>query len=350
MRLSRLLLTSVAWAVFGTSFVSAQTLTGSYDVSHGFTFAPSGGVTSLPLFNFGAFASTSPGGAPDIQSGSDTFGLGGGPLSHTASSTGPFSSATATSSATLSPFVLGGPVSGIVRSSGAVSATGPGTCCAASFDTMVFPLLPIGAGHAAILGSIGYAPDIMSLWNAYPHSEPSAVCPHPGGDLCDPVDFKVTDLKTGVVTSGSLFSVSSDMGGSGSFSWDTGTFDLNASDFDFSIRIDSPFTVQQGTADLKVDNGLITVSAGTGMFAGLFPAVGSSGDFTIPFDNNFVLDYNLGDFNGDPLAAQFFLGGSGQACFIPEPATWAMMMLGFAGLGYAAFRRSRKNSIAYTTA
>ena len=25
---------------------------------------------------------------------------------------------------------------------------------------------------------------------------------------------------------------------------------------------------------------------------------------------------------------------------VPEPSTWAMMMLGFAGLGYAAFRRS----------
>jgi hypothetical protein len=26
----------------------------------------------------------------------------------------------------------------------------------------------------------------------------------------------------------------------------------------------------------------------------------------------------------------------------PEPGTWAMMMLGFAGLGYAAFRRNTK--------
>lgn len=41
-------------------------------------------------------------------------------------------------------------------------------------------------------------------------------------------------------------------------------------------------------------------------------------------------------------------GISGSATFIaysavPEPATWAMLLMGFAGLGYTAFRRSAKN-------
>jgi hypothetical protein len=31
---------------------------------------------------------------------------------------------------------------------------------------------------------------------------------------------------------------------------------------------------------------------------------------------------------------------------VPEPSTWAMMLAGFGGLGFAAFRRSRKASIA----
>jgi hypothetical protein len=31
---------------------------------------------------------------------------------------------------------------------------------------------------------------------------------------------------------------------------------------------------------------------------------------------------------------------------IPEPSTWAMMLLGFAGLGYVAFRRTRKVRVA----
>jgi hypothetical protein len=33
----------------------------------------------------------------------------------------------------------------------------------------------------------------------------------------------------------------------------------------------------------------------------------------------------------------FALGGA-----VPEPSTWAMMLIGFAGLGYAGYRRARE--------
>jgi hypothetical protein len=29
---------------------------------------------------------------------------------------------------------------------------------------------------------------------------------------------------------------------------------------------------------------------------------------------------------------------------VPEPSTWAMMLIGFAGLGYAAYCRQKKNA------
>jgi hypothetical protein len=32
---------------------------------------------------------------------------------------------------------------------------------------------------------------------------------------------------------------------------------------------------------------------------------------------------------------------------IPEPSTWAMMLLGFMGLGYAGYRRGKRNSPAF---
>jgi hypothetical protein len=40
------------------------------------------------------------------------------------------------------------------------------------------------------------------------------------------------------------------------------------------------------------------------------------------------------------------VGGAVATSRAPEPSTWAMMVLGFVGLGYAAFRnvRSRRRS------
>jgi hypothetical protein len=40
------------------------------------------------------------------------------------------------------------------------------------------------------------------------------------------------------------------------------------------------------------------------------------------------------------------VGGSVITTGVPEPSTWAMLALGFAGLGYAAFRRNAKGRAA----
>jgi hypothetical protein len=45
------------------------------------------------------------------------------------------------------------------------------------------------------------------------------------------------------------------------------------------------------------------------------------------------------------LATAGCLGGGGQPPSTPEPSTWAMMMLGFAGLGYAAYRRRKARPV-----
>jgi hypothetical protein len=43
---------------------------------------------------------------------------------------------------------------------------------------------------------------------------------------------------------------------------------------------------------------------------------------------------------GDSRSSAVALGGGAQLpTAAPEPSTWAMMLLGFAGLGYAAIRR-----------
>lgn len=58
-------------------------------------------------------------------------------------------------------------------------------------------------------------------------------------------------------------------------------------------------------------------------------------DFEVPFVANLS------------IAPSTALCGEGTACTglvgAPEPSTWAMMLLGFAGLGFAAFRRAAKS-------
>jgi PEP-CTERM motif len=58
------------------------------------------------------------------------------------------------------------------------------------------------------------------------------------------------------------------------------------------------------------------------------------------------------DFSNNPIAADFDFGridinassvGVNLASAVPEPSTWAMMILGFAGIGFAAYRRKSKD-------
>ncbi len=51
-----------------------------------------------------------------------------------------------------------------------------------------------------------------------------------------------------------------------------------------------------------------------------------------------------GNWPGDTGLSQQMVVGMGNT--VPEPSTWAMLVLGFAGLGYAGFHRSRKTNVA----
>jgi hypothetical protein len=48
--------------------------------------------------------------------------------------------------------------------------------------------------------------------------------------------------------------------------------------------------------------------------------------------------------SGSPKVPPFALVGDVSMTAVPEPATWAMMMLGFAGLGVAGFRSTRRKA------
>jgi PEP-CTERM motif len=98
-----------------------------------------------------------------------------------------------------------------------------------------------------------------------------------------------------------------------------------------------------GTNSLSITVDGYTLTGGDLMAMGKATADGSQ---VSPTSNELVTISGLGEFStivfhSNLNSFEFSLPTSG----VPEPATWAMMALGFAGLGYAAFRRNSKGQI-----
>jgi PEP-CTERM motif len=72
-------------------------------------------------------------------------------------------------------------------------------------------------------------------------------------------------------------------------------------------------------------------------------APGETGDFLALVYVDYILpsiDWSVSVEGGPNGEATVFFGGTVET--IPEPSTWAMTLLGFAGLGFAGYRRTRK--------
>jgi hypothetical protein len=72
----------------------------------------------------------------------------------------------------------------------------------------------------------------------------------------------------------------------------------------------------------------------------------ADGSHTSPTSNELITISGLGAFSSATFSStsnsfEFAIGASG----VPEASTWVMMTLGFAGLGYAAFRRNTKGRV-----
>ena len=95
-------------------------------------------------------------------------------------------------------------------------------------------------------------------------------------------------------------------------------------------------------------------SCNGGSSNGINPGVTATGTFTLDFADNATSTIVLSDYfvryqeiNGPGVRGQSGVGFGSDLVInpvvaaVPEPATWAMMLLGFAGIGTMAYRKRR---------
>lgn len=113
----------------------------------------------------------------------------------------------------------------------------------------------------------------------------------------------------------------------------TGSIFLNAGANAFTIAHDDGL-------QLSLDGGIGMVVDAAG------PTPPTSTAFTImaPSDGTYNYTLSYGECCGGPAVLQW-LYPNGSPVGVPEPATWAMMLLGFAGIGMA-LRRTRRATLA----
>jgi hypothetical protein len=112
----------------------------------------------------------------------------------------------------------------------------------------------------------------------------------------------------------------------------------------------------------------ITVTLPGGVYSGSFDIGGlfaGTTDFTVTFNGSTFPETVTESINGTDSLAGFLFSSSAQIATItfvlpdapgynaldnfsyttvPEPATWAMMLLGFAGLGFAGYRKAKSGA------
>jgi len=124
------------------------------------------------------------------------------------------------------------------------------------------------------------------------------------GVVRDPVVARLINNTTGVTEEWTLISIHNELVG-GDFEWDNDTLTNTARDMIFDLKVPGAITPQAGTLYLRVENGLVTASNATGMYAAIaIPAVGAGSTFSIPLPNMIEVDYDMGGNPADDLVPE----------------------------------------------
>ncbi len=283
----------------------AAPITVPYDVPHNFNFSPQGDVLSAQ-WRYSVFASATQPPVRDFKQGS----LAVPPLFNqkdaTATATG--ANADAHASINVTNFVNNN-VTGTIRSWGQATVD-PAVASNAEAFASSTSFFSVRGGTKMKNGNIKWGPTFQSQV----HGQATA-------GVHDPIDFTLFDLDTNMLLADTLLTIDMNLG-EGDFDWSGSSIDVDATEMDLHIKMDSPYVVEKGVLDFVIHGGVVTQSNATGIFAGLFPSVGSNGKFTSAL-GELSLDYNLGDFNGDALDITFDFGNGGSAAAgVPEPSTY----------------------------
>ena len=144
-------------------------------------------------------------------------------------------------------------------------------------------------------------------------------------DFSGACEIGCSETATGVLTLADTYTFGSDISFANFVSFDYSSSNLS---FDIISGEDASFLGGLNADGSINSSGVLDIELTTG-----FP------DFkAIPRQFTALLDYEEGD-----RGAVFTFTFVGEAVPgpVPEPSTWAMILLGFAGLGYAGYRRAR---------
>jgi hypothetical protein len=102
---------------------------------------------------------------------------------------------------------------------------------------------------------------------------------------------------------------------------------------------------QTGAVSTPISDPIATQSSATSIFTDLASGASYGSVNVGPADNGTVVQIYLDDTALTALTqaegSSIAFGGS-LTTAIPEPSTWAMMLLGFAGIGFMVYRRKSK--------
>lgn len=156
----------------------------------------------------------------------------------------------------------------------------------------------------------------------------------------DPINFRVLDLTTQEVLEGTLFDLEWSFDGL-LFEWENDSLIIRAERLDMDMDLNSPYVPagQRGSLKLTISNGVVTSSIDEGIWDEFLPAVGTAGPFAIPLPNTINFDFDLGNFGGHPIDAEYRFSASGEGIDpVPEPSSWLALV---GGIGLFLTRRRR---------